>query len=285
MDEFILIIFSLIVLFYVSLDIIYRKEISILTNKLDLEKYDSKHLLLGIFFFYSRFIKSSSYLISQETQKSIRYFYPIKYYKFYESLYICFKFALSLLVLEMFLFMSFSYRIMILSIFGLVFSIVVFFLSDYYLSNKFNQVKNEMKLELPKLLTKLSLLIDSGITYRKSLDLIIENGQGKLYEELRIVKGLIDNGENEKVAYENLSRISEDMLIKKFISLILQNIYKGDEDFSGNLRALKKESFLQKKNFIINQSQKAEQKLLFPNLLIFVGIIVMVMIPILLNAF
>lgn len=153
------------------------------------------------------------------------------------------------------------------------------------MSNKFVIIKNNIQLELPKLLTKLSLLIDSGINYRDSIDLIIDNGNGTLYDELGIVKALIDNGKNEKEAYSNLARISEDMLVKKFISMILQNIYKGDEDFSINLKELKKESFEQKKNFIINKTQKAGQKLLFPNLIIFMGIMIMVMIPILLNAF
>ncbi|MDO5027100.1 MAG: hypothetical protein Q4E50_04650 [Tissierellia bacterium] len=278
-------IFSLIIIFYVGLDLVYRREISILANKLDLKAFDSKRMLLGTFFFYSRFIKNSSYLISDEAQKSIRYFYPVKYYKFYESLYICKKIGFSLLILELLFFISFSYSLDFVGPLALIISSLVFFLHDYYLANKFLQVKNEIKLELPKLLTKLSLLIDSGITYRLSLDLIIKNGRGKLYDELKLVKGLIDNGQNEKDAYENLARISEDMLIKKFISLILQNIYKGDEDFSKNLEELKRESFLQKKNFIINQSHKAEQKLLFPNLLIFIGIMVMVMVPILLNAF
>lgn len=281
----ILIEFSMIIIFYVAIDIIFRKQIAILFNQLNWKKSDQRYILLGLFFVVSKFVKNTSSLLSSEAQKSIKYFYPVKYYKFYETLFICKKIGVCILCLEVSLFLSFVNNIYLLSVLGLFFSILMYFLMDMYMSNKFVIIKNNIQLELPKLLTKLSLLIDSGINYRDSIDLIIDNGNGSLYDELGIIKALIDNGKNEKEAYSNLARISEDMLVKKFISMILQNIYKGDEDFSINLKELKKESFEQKKNFIINKTQKAGQKLLFPNLIIFMGIMIMVMIPILLNAF
>lgn len=285
MDYIILVSLSIIVVFYVCIDLVFRKQISYLSDQLSWKKKDKRYLLLGLFFTINKFIKNSSKLISVDAQKSIRYFFPIKYYKFYESIFICKKISISFFILAGSLFLASLNNMPILGLIGLVFSIIMFYLLDISISNKFKKVKNNIQLDLPKLLTKLSLLIDSGINYRNSIEMILDNSEGKLYEELNIIKALIDNGLEEKKAYTNLSRISEDMLVKKFISLILQNIYKGDEKFSSNLKVLKEESFRQKRNFIIDQTQKAGQKLLLPNLIIFMGIMVMVMVPILLNAF
>lgn len=284
-NYFMLIAFSTIIIFYVGIDIVYRKEISILARQLDWKKTDYRILLLGLFFFISKYIKNTGSLVSLEAQKAIKYFYPPKYYKFYETLFLCEKIVFCISFLAISLFLSIISNTFLFSIIGLIFALVIFFLLDLQIANKFNLIKNSIQLELPNLLTKLSLLIDSGLNYRDSINLIINKASGNLYDELRIVKALVDNGKDEKQAYSNLARISDDMLMKKFINMTLQNIYKGDEDFSINLKELKKESFEQKKSFIINRTQKAGQKLLFPNLIIFMGIMLMVMIPILLNAF
>ena len=273
---------SLIIIFYVFLDLYYREEISILSSSIKVRYGD---YIWGIFLLISKKVNNSSIFLSQEAQKSIKYFYPLKYNKFYETVFISTKTALSFLIIILFNFISAFLGNFLISSIGIAFSIMMFILLDSLQANKYRQVKNDINLSLPNLLTKLSLLIDSGINYRSSIEIIVEKGQGTLYKELRLVKNLIDNGKDETEAYMSLAKISEDILVKKFISLIIQNIYKGSEDFSKSLKDLKRESLIQKKNYILEQSQKASQKLLFPNLLIFLGIMIMVMVPILLSAF
>ncbi|NLY20077.1 MAG: hypothetical protein GXZ08_02155 [Tissierellia bacterium] len=267
---------------YVIITIIYKDEYDILIEKVE-DKRSLKAIYLPFMIFISKNIKNQSRLLSFDARKSIQYFEDKRYYKYYELLFVSKKIALIYFSILLLLFFISVISIPILMIFIPIIAILIFLLVDNQQHLKYKSIKNDMKDQLPMLLTSLSLLIESGIGYRRSIELITNSSNDVLSKEIKAVLDSIDNGKDEIDAYMQLTFFSEDLLIRKFISLIIQNLYKGTEDFSFSLKSLKDEAWKVRKSNIINKTKKASQKLLMPNLIIFASIMVMVMLPILLN--
>ena len=277
-------LFSVILLARIILDLIYKEEIDYITSQdLEIGKYEGFYIS-GIFVFMVKHNRIFSKLVNDKVRDSIIYFYETKYFKFYENLYLSKKFSLMIFVLLAGLFILALSNEKLLIFIILIALLVIYILYDIQQYKKYERIKDNMKIQLPNLLTRLTLLIDAGITYRKSIEIIVDNQEDDFSKEIKKVLERVENGESEKNAYNQLAKMSEDPLIRKFVSLIVQNIYKGSEDFPLRLNELKVESFNYSKSVILERSQKAGQKLLIPNLIIFTGIILSIMLPILLKA-
>lgn len=277
-------LFSLVFLLGVFLDLLYRKEIEYISDQdLEIGKFE-RLFISGIFVFIGKNSKVSSRLVNNKIRDTIIYFYDSKYYMFYENLYLSKKISLMAVILLVGLFLLALSNEKILILLILLALISVYFLYDIQQYRKYEKIKSNMKIQLPNLLTRLTLLIDAGITYRKAIEIIVDNQDDELSKEVKKVLDRVENGESEKNAYNQLAKMSEDPLIRKFVSLIVQNIYKGSEDFPLILNELRVESFNYSKSVILERSQKAGQKLLIPNLIIFTGIISSIMLPILFKA-
>ncbi|WP_282926486.1 type II secretion system F family protein [Helcococcus kunzii] len=169
----------------------------------------------------------------------------------------------------------------------LLFTIIFIILYSKLLDNKeikkYKNYQDNFKKDLPAFISRLYLLIQSGLNLRNSIKYIIENTEGEVSKDFRIVQNLIENGMSEIEAYNQILLKSDDILIRKFISNIIQNLQKGGDDLEGLLQMIKKESDEFRRSQIILKTQEANSKLLIPNLMIFSGILIIVMVPILLN--
>lgn len=267
---------------YLILLIAYRREYDSLYSQIDDNKY-IKAIYLPFMIVISKNIKNRSRLLTMEARKSIQYFNDPKYYQYYELIYLSKKFSIiHFISITISIFISLSTADFLIISLPLI-NVLVFRLLDNQQYSKYKKAKNDMKDLLPTFLTRLSLLIQSGIGYRNAIYLIVESSQDILSKEIADVLKKIENGNDEIDAYKQLSFFNEDILIRKFISLVIQNIYKGSEDFSTSLISLKGESWQVRKSNIMIKSKQASQKLLLPNLIIFASIMIMVMVPILLN--
>lgn len=148
---------------------------------------------------------------------------------------------------------------------------------------KYKNYQDSFKKDLPAFISRLYLLIQSGLNLRSSIKYIIENTEGEVSKDFSTVQNLIENGMSEIEAYNQILLKSDDILIRKFISNIIQNLQKGGDDLEDLLQMIKKESDEFRRSQIILKTQEANSKLLIPNLMIFSGILIIVMVPILLN--
>jgi len=71
--------------------------------------------------------------------------------------------------------------------------------------------------------------------------------------------------------------------IKKFTSTIVQGIIKGNRELTLMLEEQSKEVWAAKKQNVRRQGEKAASKLLIPILIMFVGILIMILVPIFTN--
>ena len=104
-----------------------------------------------------------------------------------------------------------------------------------------------------------------------------------LYKEMQRTLVNINNGMPELQAYSEFGtscRINE---LKKFSSIICQNVEKGNSEMVQVMKQLSIEAWAVKKNIAISRGKNAETKLIIPIGITFLAIIIMIMVPIMSN--
>lgn len=163
----------------------------------------------------------------------------------------------------------------------LIFIIFINLYFDFDIKIKYSEYKNSIKNDLPNIISRMSLLIQSGIPTRECINIVSRFEREESY--LKKINALVSNGMSENEAYNLMISRSDDILIRKFLSILLQNLEKGSDNITDSLDLLRKESDEFRRNNIIIKTQEANRKLLIPNIMVFLGIMLMIMVPIILN--
>lgn len=141
----------------------------------------------------------------------------------------------------------------------------------------------EIICEFSDMVTKLTLLVNAGMIVRDAWEKVAYSSEGELYTQMR--KACIDmnNGASEKDAYTDFGTRCIAPEIKKFVSTIVQGIIKGNSELSVMLKQQNREIMSAKQHRVKQQGEKASAKLMIPIGIMFVGILVMVIVPIFAN--
>lgn len=166
------------------------------------------------------------------------------------------------------------------SLFG-VFSAGVLF---YYADTKITDIIKEREVSIAKdfsdMVSKMALLINAGMITREAWEHIADSGDGIIYTEMRHAVSDIRNGMSEADAYVDFSTRCGVTYIKKFISMLVQNLSKGNKELVAFLREESALSWEEKKHIVRRQGEEAANKLMLPLGLILIGIFVMILVPI-----
>ncbi len=148
----------------------------------------------------------------------------------------------------------------------------------------FEKVKKRraaLQLEFPDFVNKITLLINAGMTVSRAWEkAALDNGkQTPLYIELRRMQQEIKAGVSEHRAYEEFAKRCRVPVITRFISVILQNIRKGNSELVPIMRVFANECWEIRKNTAKKYGEEASTKLLLPMIMMFVAILIIVGMP------
>ncbi len=163
---------------------------------------------------------------------------------------------------------------------GAVFSVLIVMYMDLSLQDKLSARRQEILMDLPQVLSKLTLLVNSGMVLRDAWKKTAVTGDRALYIEMQNTSMEIENGIMEAEAYRNFADRCSVKEIRKFTSLILQNLQKGNEELALFLGDMSTEMWEMKKNEVKQKGEKANSRLLLPVFLIFIGILILVLVPV-----
>ena len=138
-------------------------------------------------------------------------------------------------------------------------------------------------LELPNAVSTIALLVNSGMILREAWREVSLSDDSELYMEMRQVNENIDNGMAEIDALFSFANRCVTPEIKKFTAFIVQGLEKGSRDLAIALRNQTDELWELKKQNVLKQGELASSKLMMPLMIMFAGILVMVMGPIMTN--
>jgi len=153
--------------------------------------------------------------------------------------------------------------------------------TDKDLSDKVRKRRQSIQLDFPDFVNKLTLLINAGMTVSKAWEKVsLDNtGSSPLYAELSSAVQDIRAGIPEHKAYEEFAKRCRIPLITRFVSVILQNIRKGNAELVPILRVYANECWELRKSTAKKFGEEASTKLLLPMMLMFAAILLIVGMP------
>ena len=164
----------------------------------------------------------------------------------------------------------------------------VFAATAYYYVSTLPQRTLEAKSEavlsqFADVVSKLALLINAGMILREAWEKIAEKGEGELYDEMRRVVDNVNNGMSEIDAFTEFGTRCTAPEIKKFTSTLIQGMVKGNRELVEMIKQQSREFWDSKRHRARQQGEKAASKLLIPICIMFLGIILMIVVPIFAN--
>lgn len=137
--------------------------------------------------------------------------------------------------------------------------------------------------EFPNAVSTIALLVNSGMILREAWREVSMSEDNELYMEMRKVNEEMDNGVSEIDALYNFANRCVTPEIKKFTSFIVQGLEKGSRDLAIALSNQTRELWELKKQNTLKRGELASGKLMIPLMIMFIGILIMIMGPIMTN--
>lgn len=165
--------------------------------------------------------------------------------------------------------------------FTLSMPLLVFYLYDKELEKKQRKKYDIIRADFPDMVSKIVLLVNAGMTLSRAWEKICIDTKKDtpLYKELRITYQQIQAGKPEAEAYEDFARRCRVKEITKFITLIIQNLKKGSGDLVPLLKLQADECWELRKGRAKQLGDEASEKLILPLMIMFVGILIIVVLP------
>lgn len=136
--------------------------------------------------------------------------------------------------------------------------------------------REECVAEFPNMISKLSLLLNSGMVLREAWTLVANGKNGALYELMRKACEYMRNGDSDSAAIYKFGVLSDAPEIKKFTSAMMQGIEKGNSELADFLVAQASELWAHKRQSALQKGEIAAGKLIIPLGITFAGIILII---------
>lgn len=137
--------------------------------------------------------------------------------------------------------------------------------------------------EFPNVVSKLALLVTSGMIMDRAWKETSYSGETELYLEMRKTSQELDNLVSPEAAYSNFINRCNTKESAKLASAIMQNLSKGNAQIGKLLRDIAREAWQERRHTAKRDAEKANSKLMIPTMLLFLAILIMLMVPVAMN--
>ncbi|WP_310550920.1 type II secretion system F family protein [Paenibacillus glufosinatiresistens] len=166
---------------------------------------------------------------------------------------------------------------------GLLLAVLVPAALGMDLHSKVRQREELILMELPELLNGILLLVGAGETVQRSIVRCMESRRDRtdhpLYREMFTLMAEWESGYSVQQAFENFSKRCAVQEVSLFTTTILLNHRRGGSDLALALRDLSRVLWEKRKAVSRTRGEQASSKLIFPMVLIFVIVMVLVGAP------
>lgn len=276
-------VYVILFLFWTILIICSGKKYDALIEPLSSKSHPLKKLY-PIGFEFLRFIKykyNSNYDRKRISQSII--VFGERYGEYYYRVNVAEKFTYFLICVTISPLLGLLFGTPYFSLFGVFAGGMLFYYADTKITDVIKKREEEIGRDFADVVSKMALLINAGMITRDAWEKISENGEGALYEEMRASVDLMNNGYSEVDAYIEFSNRCGVQYIKKFISMLVQNISKGNSELVSFLTTEGAVCWEEKKHIVKRQGEAAANKLMIPLGMILVGVFIMILVPVLSN--
>lgn len=275
----ILIIATVMVLLWVILAVKYAEPYEDIIASIDAEKYRYPELFC-IGFAIMSFLKIDTK--SKRARKRIKEISEIQGKKFAEYYYYIIngaKWTYGFTVLVFFSLLGAMANELAAILLGTVLAVLVMWYLEELMNDQLTERRDDILSSMPQMLSKLTLLVNSGMIVREAWEKIAYGGSGVLYEEMQLTVKEMQNGISDLDAYRNFADRCSLKEVRRFASTMIQNLSKGNAELSYFLKEMSEEMWDEKKHLVKRKGEAANSKLLMPTVMIFIGILVMIIVP------
>lgn len=160
--------------------------------------------------------------------------------------------------------------------------ILVYALYDE-VGDKLNKRRTAISRQFPNVVSKLALLVTSGMIMDRAWRETAESQSSELYMEMRKTADELSNLVDPMAAYTNFINRCNTKETTKLASAIIQNQSKGNAEIGALLKGMAHEAWQERRHTAKRDSEKANSKLMIPTMLLFIAILVMIMVPVITN--
>jgi tight adherence protein C len=278
-----IIAFILILLIIIVLYILSKNKYNEYIEPLDKKEYKLKDWMPMGFYVMNKLKYTYSTAYDRKLLNKIAELKGSKYSMYYLQVHWANKIVLLLLILLMLALVGAAMGTVDVSfaVFAVLVLGAIIYFSDNELKEKVKKRRLSIQLDFPDFINKLTLLINAGMTVPKAWEKIVSDNKKDtvLYEELGGVLADIRAGKSEIGAYEDFDKRCRIPEITKFISVILQNMKKGNNEMVSILRLQATECWEMRKNAAKRLGEEASTKMLFPAMIMFLAVLLVVAVP------
>ena len=164
----------------------------------------------------------------------------------------------------------------------LIVLVLVYAIYDELQSNVLKR-RTAISKQFPNIVSKLALLVTSGMIMDKAWKKTALSSDEELYQEMKLTAHELDNLVSPEVAYGNFISRCNTKETAKLASAILQNLSKGNAEVGRLLKTMAQEAWQERRHTAKRDAEKANSKLMIPTMLLFLAILIMLMVPIAMN--
>lgn len=169
-----------------------------------------------------------------------------------------------------------------LVVFGIVLAILIPLVLVRRLDENMEKRKQDIILELPEFASKVALLVNAGETVQQAIikcTMSKEDVDHPLYNELTDAVTKIKNGDSFDGVMEDFSKRCGVQEVSVFTTTVLLNYKRGGNQLALSLRDLSRELWEKRKAISRKKGEEASSKLIFPMILIFISVLIIVAYP------
>ena len=150
-------------------------------------------------------------------------------------------------------------------------------------SDQINKRRDAISRQFPNVVSKLALLVTSGMIMDRAWKETAYSQSTELYLEMQKTSEELENLVSPEAAYGNFINRCNTKETSKLASAIMQNLSKGNAEIGALLKNMAKEAWMERRLTAKKDSEKANSKLMIPTMMLFLAIMVMIMVPVAIN--
>lgn len=170
-------------------------------------------------------------------------------------------------------------------VFGVVLGVVLAVTSFGTIDKKIEERHTSIQMDMPDFTNKILILSGAGMTIRAALIKIAHemSNDTPIYQELAYSVHMIEMGTPDEIALSHMATRCNTPQMRRFISVIVQNLHRGGSDVIGALQSIGDEQWKERKEAAMKISAEADTKMLFPMMLMLGAVIIMTIEPALMS--
>lgn len=166
---------------------------------------------------------------------------------------------------------------------GSVLALVVTYAMYDELTDRLNKRHAAIVRQFPNVVSKLALLVTSGMPLERAWRQTAESEEKELYQEMKKTSEEMDNLVDAVTAFSNFIDRCNTKETTKLASALIQSQTKGNAEIGVLLKNMAQEAWLERRHTAKRDSEAANSKLMIPTMLLFGAILIMILVPVVMN--